>query len=168
MYCTVLYLILLRGGMPRMGSPSMVRVPFSKLRIALTQLSFVLHANIFTPHSRYFCPRTCTRSCRLSSWSCRSAAPAACWGSGPSWRRTAHGGRAWTCPPAPPGHHYHYNQDHNLLKVLILELQTINRRSCTITEKVPSRVFSWLKVVTTAFTFKTLLRHYAQWALTPR
>ena len=29
---------------------------------------------------------------------------------------------------------------------------------CTITEKAP----------TTAFTFKTLLRHYAKWALTPR
>ena len=28
--------------------------------------------------------------------------------------------------------------------------------------------FSWLKVATTAFTFKTLLRHYAKWALTPR
>ena len=28
--------------------------------------------------------------------------------------------------------------------------------------------FSWLKVATTAFTFKTLLRHYAKQALTPR
>ena len=27
---------------------------------------------------------------------------------------------------------------------------------------------SWLKAATTAFTFKTLLRHYAQRALTPR
>ena len=26
----------------------------------------------------------------------------------------------------------------------------------------------WLKAATTAFTFKTLLRHYAKWALTPR
>ena len=30
------------------------------------------------------------------------------------------------------------------------------------------RVFSWLKVPTSAFTFKTLLRHYAKRALTPR
>ena len=30
------------------------------------------------------------------------------------------------------------------------------------------RAFSWLKVATTAFTFKTLLRHYAKWVLTPR
>ena len=28
--------------------------------------------------------------------------------------------------------------------------------------------FSWLKAATTAFTFKTLLRHYAKRALTPR
>ena len=34
--------------------------------------------------------------------------------------------------------------------------------------KAPTRVFSWLKAPTTAFTFKTLLRHYAKRALTPR
>ena len=45
-------------------------------------------------------------------------------------------------------------------------LYTINRRSCTITEKDPTR--AWLKAATTAFTFKTLLRHYAKWALTLR
>ena len=27
---------------------------------------------------------------------------------------------------------------------------------------------AWLKAPTSAFTFKTLLRHYAKWALTPR
>ena len=48
-----------------------------------------------------------------------------------------------------------------------VELQTINRRSCTITEKAPTRAFTWLKAATTAFTFKTLLRHYAKQALTP-
>ena len=38
-----------------------------------------------------------------------------------------------------------------------------------ITEKAPTRrAFSWLKAATTAFTFKTLLRHYAKQALTPR
>ena len=42
-------------------------------------------------------------------------------------------------------------------------------RRFVITEKAPTRAFSWLKVATyTAFTFKTLLRHYAQRALTPR
>ena len=35
-----------------------------------------------------------------------------------------------------------------------------------ITEKAPtSRAFSWMKAATTAFTFKTLLRHYAKRAL---
>ena len=38
---------------------------------------------------------------------------------------------------------------------------------CTITEKAPTRAFSWLKAPTSAFTFKTLLRHYAERALTP-
>ena len=34
--------------------------------------------------------------------------------------------------------------------------------SCTITEKAPTRAFSWLKAPTSAFTFKTLSRHYAK------
>ena len=37
-----------------------------------------------------------------------------------------------------------------------------------ITEKAPTSAFSWLKAATTALTFKTLLRHYAKQALTPR
>ena len=41
-------------------------------------------------------------------------------------------------------------------------------RRFVITEKAPRRAFSWLQAATTAFTFKTLLRHYAKWALTPR
>ena len=41
-------------------------------------------------------------------------------------------------------------------------------RRFVITEEAPSRAFSWLKAATTAFTFKTLLRHYAKQALTPR
>ena len=39
---------------------------------------------------------------------------------------------------------------------------------CTITEKASTRAFSWLKAPTSAFTFKTLLRHYDKQALTPR
>ena len=39
---------------------------------------------------------------------------------------------------------------------------------CKITEKAPPRAFSWLKAPTSAFTFKTLLRHSAKQALTPR
>ena len=40
-------------------------------------------------------------------------------------------------------------------------------RRFVTTEKAPTRAFSWLKAATTAFTFKTLLRHYAKRALTP-
>ena len=41
-------------------------------------------------------------------------------------------------------------------------------RRFVITEKAPTRAFSWLKAPTSAFTFKTLLRNYAKRALTPR
>ena len=41
-------------------------------------------------------------------------------------------------------------------------------RRFVITEKAPTRAFSWLKVAATAFTFKTLLRHYANVKLGPR
>ena len=55
-------------------------------------------------------------------------------------------------------HHYHY-----------LSSGAANDSSVfTITEKAPSKAFSWLKVPTIAFTFKTLLRHYAKRTLTPR
>ena len=53
---------------------------------------------------------------------------------------------------------------------LELEIQMkVSTRRLAIMEKAPtSSAFSWLKVATTAFTFKTLLRHYAKQALTPR
>ena len=41
-------------------------------------------------------------------------------------------------------------------------------RRFVITEKAPTRAFSQLNAATTAFTFKTLLTHYAKRALTPR
>ena len=41
-------------------------------------------------------------------------------------------------------------------------------RMFVIMEKSPTRAFSWLKAATTAFTFKTLLRHYAKRASNPR
>ena len=42
------------------------------------------------------------------------------------------------------------------------------REDFTIMEKAPTRAFSWLGAPTSAFTLKTLLRHYAKRALTPR
>ena len=44
---------------------------------------------------------------------------------------------------------------------LYVELQTKVRKDFTSTEKAPTRAFSWWKAPTSAFTFKTLLRHYA-------
>ena len=41
-------------------------------------------------------------------------------------------------------------------------------RRFVITEKAPTWALSWLKVATTAFTFKTLIRHYAKRPLTPQ
>ena len=38
----------------------------------------------------------------------------------------------------------------------------LQQQSFTITEKAPTRAFSWLKAPTSAFAFKTLLRHYAK------
>ena len=38
---------------------------------------------------------------------------------------------------------------------------SVSQSVFTITEKAPTRAFSWLKAPTSAFTFKTLLRHYA-------
>ena len=45
---------------------------------------------------------------------------------------------------------------------------SVSQSVFTITEKAPTRAFSWLKAPTSAFTFKTLLRHYAKRVLTPR
>ena len=37
-------------------------------------------------------------------------------------------------------------------------------RRFVITEEAPTRAFSWLKAPTSAFTFKTQLKHYAKQA----
>ena len=52
----------------------------------------------------------------------------------------------------------------------LMKQRTINISNISIatTSCCTTRAFSWLKVGTTAFTFKTLLRHYAKWAFTPR
>ena len=52
--------------------------------------------------------------------------------------------------------------------VVVTSASKSSIRRFLITEKAPTRAFSWLKAATTAFTFKTLLRHYAKRALTPR
>ena len=61
-----------------------------------------------------------------------------------------------------------FNQEKALLGAFTVIIQLQTSRRFVITEKAPTRAFSWLKAATTAFTFKTLLRHYAKQALTPR
>ena len=39
------------------------------------------------------------------------------------------------------------------------------REDFIITEKAPIKAFTWLKASTSPLKFKTLLRHYANWAL---
>ena len=46
--------------------------------------------------------------------------------------------------------------DTNDRDLLSVELLTINRQSCTITEKAPTRAFSWLKAPI-VFTYNSLL-----------
>ena len=47
------------------------------------------------------------------------------------------------------------------LPVVLYNYPSVPQPVFTITEKAPTRAFSWLKAPTSAFTFKTLLRHYA-------
>ena len=54
------------------------------------------------------------------------------------------------------------------LLLVLCSAPSVSQPVFTITEKPPTRDFSWLKAPTSAFTFKTLLRHYAKRALTPR
>ena len=51
--------------------------------------------------------------------------------------------------------------------LVLCSAPTVPQPVFTITEKAPTRAFSWLKAPTSAFTFKTILRHYAKQALTP-
>ena len=59
-------------------------------------------------------------------------------------------------------------QRHEIRAGYGVKIQTKAIRRFVITEKAPTRAFSWLKAAITAFTFKTLLRHYAKRAFTPR
>ena len=57
---------------------------------------------------------------------------------------------------------------HGCVKISAVKRSIGSTTGCSITEKAPTRPLSWLKAPTSAFTFKTLLRHYAKQALTPR
>ena len=65
--------------------------------------------------------------------------------------------------------------DSNLVRILIFSLTSAGSTSHRVASSAVKQLFgeveqsqSWLKVATTAFTFKTLSRHYAKRELTPR
>ena len=89
----------------------------------------------------------------LTCWCSRQAPPRAAAGGwrrrrrGRGWRRPrARTGRGWLAP-APARRRLELANDPSVF---------------TKTVKASTRAFSWLKVQTRAFTFKTLLRHYAK------
>ena len=57
-------------------------------------------------------------------------------------------------PPARPGHGA---GTHEVASPFCISASKSSIRMFVITEKAPTRAFSWLKAATTAFTFKTLL-----------
>ena len=64
--------------------------------------------------------------------------------------------------------HGQQGQQSHLASGINISASKSSIRRFVITEKAPTRAFSWLKAPTSAFTFKTLLRHYSKRALTPR
>ena len=54
-----------------------------------------------------------------------------------------------------------------VLLVVLCSAPSVPQSVFTITEKAPTRAFSWLKAPIRAFTFKTLLRHYAKTGVDP-
>ena len=73
---------------------------------------------------------------------------------------------SWVTPPAAGQHFVEWSAA--LPPTFLLELETNLRKDFTITEKAPPRAFSFSRLkAPSAFTFKTLLRHYAERALTP-
>ena len=53
-----------------------------------------------------------------------------------------------------------------LARLVLCSAPSVPQPVFTITEKAPTRAFSWVTAPTSALTFKTLLRHYAKRALT--
>ena len=70
---------------------------------------------------------------------------------------------AWTLwPVLKLAQGKHENTQAAALAALHCSASKRSIRRFVITEKAPTRAFSWLKAPTSAFTIKTLLRHYAK------
>ena len=69
---------------------------------------------------------------------------------------------------SPPASHHRHQRVIVRSSLVLWNDPSVSQSVFTITERAPTRAFSWLKAPTSAFTFKTLLRHYAKRALTPQ
>ena len=65
----------------------------------------------------------------------------------------------WLCRDRPSLETHHH---HSAPSPPVTSAWKSSIRGFVITEKAPTRTFSWLKAATTAFTLRTLLRHYAK------
>ena len=106
------------------------------------------------------------RLCCQHSWDsflgpASGAPPSSCPRLRASWHH-----RSWLRPRPAPGHRTRVRERCDI-RVSISAWKSSIRRF-VMTEKAPTKAFSWLKAATTSFTFKTLLRHYAKRTLTPR
>ena len=61
----------------------------------------------------------------------------------------------------PPGVEIYRKDGMSVFEVSVVKRSIGSTTGCTITEKAPTRAFSWLQAPTSAFTFKNLVRHYA-------
>ena len=89
----------------------------------------------------------------------------------PSVTSAWHGGlsKRWRLAGDNPGSSaYWMSYFHIADTVWIIELETEVHLKVHNHREGPYWAFSWLKAPTSAFTFKTLLRHYAERALTPQ
>ena len=110
-------------------------------------------------------PMCSTRPAQSQSPSARCAATT------PPHVAASHPRPVTTASSVQPRHTVRHDQEQSKLLTELYLFTSASKRSIrrfVITEKAPTRDFSWLKAATTAFTFKTLLRHYAKRALTPR
>ena len=90
-------------------------------------------------------------------------------GTGPLCSSGGSSGRtAGRCGAAGSWHSHSTSWGQGRVDTSAVERSIGSTTGCTITEKVSTRAFTLLKTPTSAFTFKTLLSHYAKRALTPR
>ena len=131
------------GLLPRRGPAQGVRVQVARVAVVLQHRHCIYYLHISTCGYRPAWPASVPRATRVS---------AAGSGQGP-----CHRGERGPAGPGVAWHHHHYNN---------YSFKRISTQRFVIMGKATTRSFSWLKLATSAFAFKTLLRHYAKQALT--